>query len=160
MKNVVMIIGLFLFLAELISAQDPKPFGKKVAEGNTYTSFGKYTVELSEIPVILNGEKVSKYRITYEKSPIAVLVYVDKSKRCRNYIVVSDTLAVMYSCNGKYFGINLIDPKYERNGFVTNNKNIIRASYFRQKIISPGRQEELNATTLIASYFPQLVENN
>ena len=64
----------------------------------------------------------------------------------------------MYTCNGKYFGINPINPKYGKDGYVTNDKNIDKANYFHQKILSIGPQEEMTATSLIASYFPYLVK--
>ena len=54
--------------------------------------------------------------ISYENSPVTVKVYVDKEKNCKNYVVVSDDLAVMYTCNGKYFGVNKVDKKYRTDG--------------------------------------------
>lgn len=126
--------------------------------GNTNTPFGMYRIEVNDEPVMLEGEAVSSYRITYENSPISIVVLVDKGKKCKNYIVVSDGLSIMYKCDGKYFGICPIDVKYEKDGCITNDKNIYKANYFHQKILSIGPQEEMGATSLIASYFPYLVK--
>jgi hypothetical protein len=158
MKRVVFILGMILLLIGYSNAQDQKEFGKKVAEGNTNTLFGKYIVEVNNKPVIIDGEEVTSYKISYEKSPISIIVLVDKEKKCKNYIVVSESLSLMYTCNGKYFGVNRIDDKYKKDGYVTDDKNLDKTNYFHQKLLAQGQQEELSATTLIASYFPELIK--
>jgi hypothetical protein len=158
MKKVVLIIGIALFLTGFTYAQEQKASGNKVAEGDTNTPFGKYSVELVKEPLMVDGEQVTRYRITYENSPLSVIVVVDKEAKCKNYIVVSNGLSVMYKCNGQYFGINLIEEKYKKDGFVTDDKNLDRTNYYHQKILSLGPQEELNATMLIAVYYPALIK--
>jgi hypothetical protein len=158
MKKVAFIIGIAMFLIGFTNAQEQKASGKKIAEGDTHTPFGKYSVELVKEPLMVDGEQVTRYRITYDNSPLTVIVVVDKEEKCKNYIVVSDGLSVMYKCNGQYFGINRIDEKYKKDGFVTDDKNLDNASYFHQKILSLGQQEEVTATTLIAVYYPSLIK--
>jgi hypothetical protein len=156
MKKVVIIFGLVLFLAGFANAQEKLAAGTKVAEGDTHSLFGNYLVELLKEPVKLEGEFVNKYRISFEKSPVIVFVTVDEEEKCKNYIVVSDGLSVMYKCNGKYFGIGPIDEKYKKEGFVTDLKNLDKSNYYHQKVLILGQQEEVDATSLIASYFPSL----
>ena len=156
MKKALLLIGLALFLGGYINAQGDKAFSKKVAEGNTNTPFGKYKIELNSEPEMLEGEAVTSYRITYEKSPFSVIVLVDKEEKCKNYIVISEGLSIMYTCNGKFFGVNIIDQKYNKEGYMTDNKKLDRANFFRQKLIILGKQEEVDATALIASYYPFL----
>jgi len=156
MKKSVFITGLILLLAGFAHAQGPRVFSKIVAEGSTYTPFGNYTVKISDDPVVLEGEKVTSYLITYDKSPVSIEILVDKEKNCKNYIVVSEGLSVMYTCNGSYFGINRIDEKYSKEGYVTDETNLDKINYFHQKLIVRGQQAEIPATSLIACYFPLL----
>jgi hypothetical protein len=156
MKKALLLIGLALFLGGYTNAQENKAFSKKVAEGNTNTPFGRYKIELNSEPVMLEGEAVTSYRITYEKSPFSVVVLVDKEKKCKNYIVISEGLSIMYTCNGQFFGVNMIDPKYNKEGYMTDNTKLDKANFFHQKIIVLGKQEEVDATALIASYYPLL----
>ena len=112
MRRNVFIIGLVLLLAGFANAQGQRAFSKIVAEGSSGTPFGNYTIKVCDKPVILEGQKTTSYLITYDKSPISIEILVDKEEKCKNYIVISDGLSVMYTCNGSYFGINRIDDKY------------------------------------------------
>jgi hypothetical protein len=158
MKKLLLVFGLAMFFGVIAYSQDQASNSKKIAEGNTNTPFGKYTIEVQDEPVMLEGEQVTSYKITYENSPVSVVVLVDKEKKCKNYIVVSEGLSIMYTCNGSYFGVNLIDPKYGKEGYVTDGTKINLSNYYRQKVMIQGKQEEVAATTLIASYFPMLIK--
>ncbi|MCK7534552.1 MAG: hypothetical protein MZV63_27855 [Marinilabiliales bacterium] len=78
-------------------------YGKVIVKGESNTSFGSYTIEVCDQPMMLAGEELKCYLISYENSPVTVKVFVDKDKNCKNYVVVSDDLSVMYTCNGKLF---------------------------------------------------------
>ena len=156
MKRGIFIIGLILLLAGVASAQSQRTFSKKVAEGATSTPFGNYTIRAGDEPVILEGQKVTCYQITYDKSPVIVEILVDEEVNCKNYIVTSDGLSVMYSCNGSYFGINRIDEKYNKEGYVTDETYLDKLSYYHQKILARGKQDEIPAASLIACYYPLL----
>jgi len=158
MKKAVFIIGLALFLTGFTYSQEQKASSKKVAEGDTYTPFGKYTIELLNELLIVDGEQATSYRIAYENSPLSVTVVVDKDKKCKNYIVVSEKVSVMYKCNGEYFGINKIEEKYIKDGFITDTRNLDNFNFFHQKYIVAGQQEEVNATMLIAAFYPYLLK--
>jgi len=156
MKKSVLIIGLVLLLAGIANAQGQRTFSKIVAKGSTCTPFGNYTIKVSDDPIILLGEKITSYLITYENSPISLEILVDKEENCKNYIVISEGLSVMYTCNGIYFGVERIDEKYSVEGIVTEEKNLDRLNYYHQKIIAQGRMDEIPATTMIACYYPLL----
>jgi len=158
MKKTILIIGIGIFLGGFTFAQSTEAISKKVAEGSSNSPFGKYTIEVQNEPVKIDGEQVTSYKITYENSPISVVVLVDKEENCKNYIVVSEGLSVMYTCNGVYFGVNRIDKKYSKDGFVTNDKNLNLTNYYHQKILVRGMQEEINATALVASFYPELLK--
>ena len=157
MKKSVLIIGLVLIMAGIANAQAQKTYSKIVAEGATSTPFGNYTIKVCDEPVILSGEKITSYLITYENSPISLEILVDKEKNCKNYVVISEGLSVMYSCNGSYFGVNKINEKYNKEGYSTDETNLDRLNYFHQKIIAQGRMDEIPATTIIACYYPLLI---
>jgi len=133
-------------------------YGRKVAEGASNTPLGKYTIEVQEEPFMLVGEEAKCYLITYENSPIQVRVIVDKEKKCKNYIVSSDDLTVMYTCNGEYFGVSKVDKKYGAAGFTTDDQNLDRSGYFHQKLITHGTTNEIDAARLIAAFYPMLLK--
>jgi hypothetical protein len=147
-----------LFALVLFAAISALSYGKVIARGESNTPFGAYTIELNDKPVMLAGEEMKCYIITYEKSPIQVKVLVDKEKNCKNYLVISDELSVMYTCNGKFLGVNKLDEKYTSSGLSTCEEKLDRLDYFHQKVISQGQTEEFDATMLIASYFPALIK--
>jgi hypothetical protein len=158
MKREILVIGIAMLMGGFAFAQSNMANSKKVAEGNTNTPFGKYKIEVSNEPAIVDGESVTSYKITYENSPLSVIILVDKEKNCKNYIVVSEGLSVMYKCNGQYFGVNLIDEKYKKDGLSTDGANLNKDNYFKQKLLLNGPQEEVTATTFIASYYPLLLK--
>lgn len=132
-------------------------FGRIVAEGETLSPLGKFTIATSDTPMMIAGKELPTYLITYENSGLTVKVAVDKEKRCKNYIVVSDQLSVMYTCNGDYFGVNLLSEKYAKAGFTTETEMLDRSDYFHQKVLSRGMTTEIDAAKLIAVYFPSLI---
>lgn len=134
-------------------------YGRKVAEGNSNTPLGRYTIEVQDEPLVINGEDMTCYVISYEKSPMQVRVIVDKEKKCKNYIVSSDDLTVMYKCNGEYFGVNQVDPKYSNAGFATDAEKLNKSGFFHQKLITHGMTNEVDAAKLIASFYPELLQN-
>ncbi|MDZ7634668.1 MAG: hypothetical protein U5L72_09715 [Bacteroidales bacterium] len=133
-------------------------YGRVVVKGESNTSFGRYTIEVCDQPMMLAGKELKCYLISYESSPVTLKVFVDKDKNCKNYVVVSDDLSVMYSCNGKYFGVNKIDKKYRSAGLATDDGMLDRSDYFHQKVLSQGTPGDIDATELIASYFPELIK--
>lgn len=153
MKRIILVLVLFAGVAAM-------SYGRVIKKGESNTSFGRYTLEVVDQPLTLAGETVKCYLLSYENSPVKVNIYVDNEKNCKNYVVVSDDLAVMYSCNGKIFGVNKVDKKYRTDGIRTDDSQLDRTGYFRQKVISQGVIEEQDAALLIASYFPMLLKES
>ena len=133
--------------------------GKVVAEGKTYTSLGDYKIKTADNAVPLKGEDCKAYIISYENSPMQVTVAICKDRNCRKYVVLSDRLSVQYVCNETYFGVEKLDKAFEKDGFKTSDSELNRSEYFHQKVITPGKRGELEATQLIAAYFPMLINN-
>jgi hypothetical protein len=147
------------FAALLIVAFSSASFSKEfVAGGKTYSALGDYKIELADNTVTLNGEQLKAYVISYQNSPMEVKVVIRKDKKCKNYIVLSDKLSVQYVCNGDYFGVQKIEKSLEKDGFATSDEALNRSEYFHQRIIAQGKQDEIEATRLIAAYFPMLIK--
>lgn len=131
--------------------------GKVVAEGKTFTPLGDYKIETADITVPVKGQECKAYIISYENSPMEVTVAICKDNKCKKYIVLSDKLSVQYVCNDRYFGVEKLEKAFEIDGYKTSDKELNRSEYFHQKVITPGRTSELEATQLIAAYFPMLL---
>jgi hypothetical protein len=149
------------FAALLIVAISSATFSREfVASGKTYSALGDYKIERTDSPVLINGEELKAYIISYQNSPMEVKVVVRNDKKCKNYIVLSDKLSVQYVCNGDYFGVQKIEKSLEKNGLATSDATLNRSEYFHQKLIAQGKQGEVEATQLIAAYFPMLLKED
>jgi hypothetical protein len=133
--------------------------GKVVAEGQTFTALGNYRIETADNPAFVKGEECKTYIISYENTPMEVTVAICKDRRCKKYIVLSDKLSVQYVCNANYFGVEKLDKAFEKEGFKTSDSELNRTEYYHQKVLTPGRRGEIEATQLIAAYFPMLLNN-
>ena len=149
-----------LFSAVLAFALCAASFaGKVVAEGKSFTALGDYKIETADNAVPVKGEACKAYIISYENSPMKVTVAICKDRKCKKYVVLSDKLSVQYVCNERYFGVEKLGSEFEKDGYKTSDDELNRAEYFHQKLITPGKQPELEATQLIAAYFPMLLNN-
>ena len=131
--------------------------GKVVAEGKTFTALGDYTIETADNPALVKGEECKTYIISYENTPMKVTVAICKDRKCKTFIVLSDKLSVQYVCNESYFGVEKLDKAFEKDGYKTSDTELNRSEYFHQKVIAPGKRGEVEATQLIAAYFPMLL---
>ena len=68
-----------------------------IAEGQSNTSFGNYTITALDEHVTINGREMEKYLISYEKPDMKVIVAVDKQKKCEKYFVLSGQLPIQNS---------------------------------------------------------------
>ena len=133
--------------------------GKVVAEGPTFTALGNYRIETADIPLPIKGEECKTFIISYANSPMEVKVAICKDRKCKRYLVLSDKLSVQYVCNANYFGVEKLDKTYEKDGYKTSDSELNRSEYFHQKVLTPGKRGELEATQIIAAYFPLLLNN-
>jgi hypothetical protein len=153
MKRIILSTVLILTIGTVV-------FGRKfVADGKSHTALGNYKIELADNPVTLKGTDCKAYIISYENSPMEVTVVVCKERKCKRYVVLSDKLSVQYVCNADYFGVEKLDKSFEQNGYKTSDSGLNRGEYFHQKVLGPGQKPELEATQLIAAFFPMLINN-
>jgi hypothetical protein len=149
------------FAALLFVAFSSVSFSREfVAEGKTYSALGDYKIKLADNPVTINGVQLKAYVISYENSPLEVKVAIIKDKKCKDYIVLSDKLSIKYVCNGDYFGVQKLGKSFEKDGILTSEESLNRSEYFHQRLIAQGKQEEVEATQLIAAYFPMLIKDD
>ncbi|MBK7711089.1 MAG: hypothetical protein IPJ37_09170 [Bacteroidales bacterium] len=119
---------------------------------------GDYRIEKADNPVIINGEALKAFIISYQNSPMEVTIVIKKMENCKNFIVLSDKLSVQYVCNENYFGVEKLDKSLVVEGFNTSDAALNRGEYFHQKKLANGGRGELESTQLIAAFFPMLIE--
>lgn len=132
---------------------------KLVAEGETYSALGKYKVELDDKYVKINGFEHKPYVISFENTDLEARVFITMERGCRKYYVLSDDLSIQYVSTRNYFGVEKLDKDLEKEGYSTDDSSLNRSAYFRQKAITPGNEWKRDKTTLIAAYFPMLLNN-
>jgi hypothetical protein len=149
------------FLALLTVAFGSASFSRElVAEGKTYSALGDYRIEIADQPVIINGDEIKSFVISYQNTPLEVKVAIRKERNCKKYIVLSDKLCVQYVCNANYFGVERLDKSFEKDGYTTSDIYLDRNEYFHQKVLTSGPTSDIDNTRLIASYFPMLLKNS
>ena len=149
-----------ILFAVIIFSVSMFSYGTKLTgEGKTYTALGDYRVEAIDEPIALKGENCKAYVIRYENTPMEVTVIVCREKTGQKYLVLSDRLSVQYVNNSRYFGVELLDKAFGKEGYTTDNSGLNRQEYFHQKILGPGQIREADATRMIAAFFPALLNN-
>lgn len=132
---------------------------KYVAEGNTYSALGKYTVEIDDNYMTINGLQHKPYVISFENSDLEAKVFVTMERGCRKYYVISNDLSIQYVSTRNYFGVEMLDKALEKEGYRTPDNSLNRSEYFRQKRITSGTNWRRDKTSLIAAYFPMLLND-
>ena len=156
MKAMKRIIFTALLTVALGSASQAREF---VAEGKTNSALGDYRIEVVDNPMMLNGDKVTAFVISYQNTPVEVQVAIRKDRDCKKYIVLSDKLCVQYVCKENYFGVERLDASLIKEGFSTSDQFLDRNEYFHQKVITSAGGSDVDYMKLIASYFPMLLKN-
>lgn len=132
---------------------------KLVAEGNTYSALGKYKVEIDDKYMYFNGLEHKPYVISFENTDLEARVLITMEKGCRKYYVLSDDLSIQYVSTRNYFGVEKLDKELKNEGYSTSDSALNREEYYRQKVITRGADWKRNKTSLIAAYFPMLLNN-
>lgn len=135
--------------------------GEFIASGKTYTALGDYKIEIADNTVLLNGEKLKAYTISYQNSPLEVTVVMNNDKQGLYFLALSNDLSVKYVNNGEYFGVQKIDKTINlgKTGYVTSDESLNRREYFHQKVIGSADLTEFESVSYIAAYFPLLIKN-
>jgi hypothetical protein len=130
----------------------------KALTGKSLTNFGKYTIVVSDAPMVVDNEVLPTFDLMYENTsaPIRIGVLREK-KNCTTFLLKSDEFEVQYSCKNNVFGVQKMDKKYCDLPQEATLSKLDKVSYYSQRIIcqNPKSQDELLG--LIACYFPSLV---
>jgi hypothetical protein len=153
MKKVVLVLLLTIILIPSGIAQT------LIFNGDSFTKFGKYNIEIAEKPFILNGKELKTYLIKYENAGFTVLVTTDNIGDEIRFLTISDALSVQYVSHQKYFGVEKIDQKYVSSSLNTLDSSMNRVEYFRQKVLTSWDVNEFEKIKLIAAYYPALLNN-
>jgi hypothetical protein len=129
----------------------------KALTGNSLTDFGKYTVMVSDAPMLINNEEVKTYDLTYENTSEPIRVGVVKTEECVTFIVRSGEFEIEYTCNKGVFGVKKIESKYQTLPKEEMDAKLDRVNYFAQRVICKNKKSEDELLGLIACYFPKLV---
>lgn len=155
MKRIAAIICSLIIISLSSFAKAP------VAEGRTFSDLGRYVIEKSSAPLIYDGRILRTYEVTYENSDMKVRIAIDDSNpRCRNYIVVSDKLTIQYKCRKNVFGTALLEEKYAEDGIPSCSELLDREAYFRQKVITQNKTDEIDRLMMISVFYPELIDDH
>jgi hypothetical protein len=129
----------------------------KALSGNSLTDFGKYTVENSDVPMVVDNQVLRTYELTYERTNNPVQIGLLKEKDCTTFIVRSDEFEIAYTCNKSVFGVKKVDKKFQEIPKEEMDAKLNKVSYYSQRVICQNKKSEEELLGLIACYFPNLV---
>ena len=154
MKKMILLALLTIVLCSAAVARE------LVAEGKTFSALGDYRIETADKQVVINGEELKTFVISYQNSPMEVTLVIKKGKNCKDYIVLSEKLTIQYVCNESYFGVQKLDKTLNIKGFMPTEASLNLGEYYHQKVLAPGRRGEVENAQLIAAYFPKLLASS
>ena len=129
----------------------------KALTGNSLTSFGKYTVVNSDVPMVINDEAVPTYNLTYENADATIQIGLVKEKKCTHFIVRADEFEIQYACNKGVFGVKKMEKRFQEIPSDDINTRLNKVSYYSQRVICQNQKSEDELLGLIACYFPTLI---
>lgn len=132
----------------------------KALTGNSLTDFGKYTIMVSNMPMVINDQVVKTYDLTYENTTNPIRVGVVEEEKCVTYVVRSDEFEIEYTCNNGVFGVKKIEPQYQTLPKEELDAKLNRVHYFSQRVICTNKKSEDEILGLIACYFPKLINED
>jgi hypothetical protein len=128
--------------------------------GNSLTEFGKYTVMVSDAPMVINNEVVKTYDLMYENTSNPIRVGLVKEEKCTTYVVRTDDFEIQYTCNNGVFGVKKIENRFQTLPKEEMDAKLDRVNYFSQRVICTNEKSEEELLGLIACYFPKLVNED
>jgi hypothetical protein len=156
MKTKMYFLGVFL-LAVVMSVSAKIKDGQAIT-GNSLSEFGKYTIVLSESPMVINNEAITTYELMYENTANPVRIGVVREKKRTTFIVRSEQFEVQYASDKGIFGVQKMDKKYRELPEATCDSKFNKVSYYAQRVITQNPKSEEELLGLIACYFPTLVD--
>jgi len=132
-----------------------------VAQGNTNSERGSYTIHKIAGFEMIKGDPLRAYEIWYENSCDSLIVAIDDSRRdITRFLVISDSLVIEYICKDRFFGASLVDERFREEGLSTETVNLDKREYYHQKLITQKAKTETEYLKLISVYFPRLLRGD
>lgn len=157
MKTRIGILMMCLLLVGFTSTAKTKE--ATVLNGQSLTELGEYQISRSEKPLFLGAEALKTYELTYSNSNSPVLIGVQKTKKCMNFIVRANNFEIQYVCNNHVFGVKRLDKENQTISAAEINKLMDNADYYAQRVITQYPKTEAELLGLIACYFPSLLKD-
>jgi hypothetical protein len=132
----------------------------KALTGNSLTEFGKYTIVVSDAPMVINNEVVKTYDLMYENMVNPVHIGLVQEEQCITFVVRTDDFEIQYACNNGVFGVKKIESRFQTLPKEEMDAKLNRVSYFAQRVICTNKKSEDELLGLIACYFPALVNED
>lgn len=146
----------FLLLAG-ISVQAGS-FDRPVAEGNSLTDLGSYTVIKSDVPMVVKEATLETYDLLYENASNPVRIGVLQEKNCTTFLVKTGEVEVQYVCRKGKFGARKMATKYRTAELRNSDSKLNQQQVKAQQVISTSIEDEEAMLGLIACYLPSLIE--
>ena len=158
-KLTVFIVLLVITLCTTNANAAELPGNSPGLKGNSNTFLGNY--EIKELPqVVLKGESLRAFELTYEKAQKPVLIYLEERSNCKDYVVRSKNLEVAYRCKKSSFGVQFVPVKHQKYKPEINVLFLAQDEFQKQQKISDGQLPLETALDLIASYYPHLLKRS
>ncbi len=131
----------------------------KAMTGNSLTSFGKYTIVNSDIPMVYENQVLKTYDLTYENTnnKIRIGILCEDKLKCKTFIVRTDEFEIEYACRNNVFGVKKIEKRFQELPKEEMDLKLNKVSYYAQRVICQNKKSEDDLLGLIACYFPDLV---
>lgn len=157
MKTGIGILMLCLLLVGYTSTAKTKE--ASMLSGQSLTELGEYQINQSTQQLMIGNEPVKTYELTYSNGDSPVLIGVQKTKKCLNFIVRSQNFEIMYICNNHVFGAKRAYKEYQTIPAEQITKLMDNSDYWAQRVISQYPKTEMELLGLIACYFPSLLKD-
>jgi hypothetical protein len=127
-------------------------------KGKSNTKLGSYQIKECS-PIIIEGQSFKAFELSYEKSNNPILIYIDESNNCKDYIVRSKYVEIKYVCKKSGFGVEPVFGKHMKYDNAMNNFLMDPVAYKNQMKLSESGLAEKEALQVIASSFPKLLKS-
>ncbi|TKG97122.1 hypothetical protein EYV94_01460 [Puteibacter caeruleilacunae] len=158
MRNLKMIVGSIALVLIMASASFASKNNVELT-GESPTSFGKYTIQATGNTVFINGKEMKTYDMVYENARHQFQIAVEKTKKCRNFIVRTEDFEIRYMCDKGVFGVTKVPRKYRSIDEAYTDRHLDTKSFANQKVLTQKPKTEEELLGLIACYFPMLLKD-
>ena len=128
-------------------------------KGNGNTEFGDYSISLSDSPSEMKGKNITSYDLTYNNINQRIVIAMEETKKCRNFVVKYSNFEVQYVCTKEGFGVRRIENKFSSiHPAIVNSLMDEKQFACQQRILNEAQSTE-ELLHIIAGYFPYLIKS-